>query len=134
MKWISLLHNPCKCSWKHLTSELHHGLHSHIYFVCLFVCLLTRNVKFTGYKRGAVIHEGILCKVTNVVQNSIPWIFMFHNKPCFPSHVKVITSFSMCFGKDLVVVASTTRLTIASHVVILFIYFFQGFFVCFFLW
>jgi hypothetical protein len=52
---------------------------------------------------------------------------MFHNKPCFPSHVKVIANFSMCFGRDLVVAVAAT-LAVASHMVILFLSFFQCFF------
>jgi hypothetical protein len=42
---------------------------------------------------------------------------MFHNKPSFPSHVKVIASFSMCFGRHLVVVVVATHV-VASHVVL----------------
>jgi hypothetical protein len=40
-------------------------------FVCLFVCFLTGNVKCKGHKKGAVIYQGILCKVTNVLQNHV---------------------------------------------------------------
>jgi hypothetical protein len=36
-----------------------------------FFCLLARNMKCMGYKRGVFIREGILCKVTNVVQNLV---------------------------------------------------------------
>jgi hypothetical protein len=42
--------------------------------------------------------------------------------------------FSLCFGKDLVIVATIATLAVVSHVVILSHAFFQCFFVCFFLW
>ncbi len=50
----SLLHDPYKCSWKHLSSELHHGLHSHIYFVCFFVCLFVcGKCEVHGVQKGS---------------------------------------------------------------------------------
>jgi hypothetical protein len=56
---------------------------------------------------------------------------MFHNKPGFPSHVKVTVSFSMCFGKHIVIVAITAIPIVTSHVV--FFFFFLSMFLCMFL-
>ncbi len=94
---------------------------------CLFVYLFAGNVKCMGYKRGAMICEGILCKMTNVVQNHVSWICMFHNKLGYPSHVKVTTSFLMCFGRHPLVVVATTTPVVISHVVLSISFFFSMF-------
>jgi len=66
---------------------------------------------------GAMIHEGILCKGTNVVQNLVSRISRFDNKLGFPSHIKVTISFSMCFDRHLVLATTLATPIIASHAI-----------------